>query len=184
MEKRFEEGGTEKKRGHRYRFQLPIKEFVKGDEKDLKVPPYVMGVWLGDGTNQANRICASPKDISVLDKCAEYYNVSSETVHKDTGVIYRYYKGLNFDLRTYGMCEAKERREKRIPQEYLTASKRQETHRIIHRRSTRIIIIRRRTITIRATISSSKYSSSQIGIMLSLSAGKDAYLLASHSPPA
>lgn len=125
METRFEEGGTEKKRGHRYRFQLPIKGFVKGDEKDLKVPPYVMGVWLGDGTNQANRICASPKDIAVLDKCAEYYNVSSEAVHKDTGVIYRYYKGLNFDLRTYGMCEAKERREKHIPQEYLTASKRQ-----------------------------------------------------------
>jgi hypothetical protein len=58
METRLSYGSQEKKRGHRYNFQLPIKEFVKGEEKNLAVPPYVLGVWLGDGTNTSGQICS------------------------------------------------------------------------------------------------------------------------------
>ena len=111
-------------RGHRYRFQLPIKEFEKGEEKDLCVNPYVLGVWLGDGTNKKPDICAAPKDIITLNECRKYYSKGGIYIHKDTGVITMTYIGLRQDLNKYGMCKY-EKTEKHIPQEYLTSSLRQ-----------------------------------------------------------
>ena len=115
----------EKIRGHRYNFMLPNRVTMAGSERVLHVNPYVLGVWLGDGTNTKQCICAAPKDIITLEECAKHYEVGSKHVHKDTGVLTWYYKGLNFDLRKYGMCYSHKRTEKYIPVEYLTASKRQ-----------------------------------------------------------
>jgi len=108
-------------RGHRYNFMLPNAKPIKGTKKDLLVNPYVLGAWLGDGTNTKQCICSCKKDIIVLDECSKYYTTSSENVHKDTGVITRYYKNLNKDLRTFGMCFSK-KTEKYIPEEYITSS--------------------------------------------------------------
>lgn len=109
-------------RGHRYRFQLPNKDFIKGEEKELFVNPYAMGVWLGDGKANDSSICASKEDRITIDECRKYYPKGSEWKHKTTGVIYAFLNGLSKDLRKYGLCNYKERVEKFIPQEYLTSS--------------------------------------------------------------
>ena len=124
MENRISYGNQEKKRGHRYNFMLPNRAPIEGEEKPLEVEPYVLGVWLGDGTNTKQCICASPIDKIVLEECSKHYPVSSTNIHKDTGVLTWYYAGLNKDLRKYGMC-FNVRTEKHIPAEYLTASHRQ-----------------------------------------------------------
>ena len=122
MESRISYGSQEKKRGHRYNFMLPNREFVSGDEKDLAVPPYVLGVWLGDGTNTAGQICACPEDRITIDECRKFYPEGKEWRHSTTGVISATLNGLYKDLQVYGMCHSRKRTEKHIPDEYLTAS--------------------------------------------------------------
>ena len=124
IEKRVSYGSQERKRGHRYNFMLPHVKPLIGENKALHVDPYVMGAWLGDGTNTKGCICSSEKDLVVLKECESKYEVTSRHVHKDTGVITSYYKDLPKKLRQYGLCQ-QERVEKHIPQEYLTASKQQ-----------------------------------------------------------
>ena len=122
---RIDIGGKEKKRGHRYNFQLPLRAPIEGEEKTLAVEPYVLGVWLGDGTNTAGHICACKEDIITLDECRKFYPKGKEWVHKDTGVITRSFIELYKGLQEYGMCYRAHRTEKHIPEEYLTASHRQ-----------------------------------------------------------
>ena len=118
MEKR----GLHQKDGHS-KFVIPRHGIVQGESKYLAVPPYVMGVWLGDGSTTKGQICSCKKDIAVLDKCREYYPEGSEWVHKTTGVITRSFIGLANDLTTYNLCfQRKDTPRKHIPQEYLTAS--------------------------------------------------------------
>lgn len=122
IEKCYEYGGKLRVRGHRYRYLLPIRKALVGDYKELSVEPYVLGAWLGDGTTRKNCICACPNDSIVLDECAKYYEVSSANVHKDTGVITKYFRGLRQDLKEYGLCYNEKTVDKFIPSEYLTAS--------------------------------------------------------------
>lgn len=118
MEKR---GVTEK--GGKRKFVIPKHEPLKGEEKELSVPPYVMGAWLGDGSTTKGQICGCKDDIAVLDKCREYYPEGAEWTHKDTGVITRSFIGLASDLTAYNMCfQRKDTPEKHIPEEYMTAS--------------------------------------------------------------
>lgn len=116
----MEDRGIVQNDGHR-KFTVPVRECISGEEKELNVPPYVMGVWLGDGSTTKGQICASPKDRATLDICRKYYPKGSEWVHKDTGVITGGFNGLKTDLKTYGMAYDKPV-EKHIPDEYLTAS--------------------------------------------------------------
>lgn len=109
-------------RGHRYRFQLPNREPIKGENKQLFVNPYVLGVWLGDGTNKKPYICACKEDIITLEECAKIYSDNKTYIHKTTGVITKSFKCLNEDLQKYGMCFWNKKCEKHIPQEYMTAS--------------------------------------------------------------
>ena len=118
MEKR---GVLEK--GGRSKFHLIAREPLIGEHKHLAVPPYVMGVWLGDGSTTKGQICAHPKDRATLDKCREYYPNGTEWTHKNTGVITASFCGLANDLSEYNMCfQRKDTPRKHIPEEYLTAS--------------------------------------------------------------
>lgn len=119
--------GIEGKRGHRYRFQLPLKEpFERNADIELPVKPYTLGVWLGDGRNDAPNICCAPSDKCVIDAVvADGYSIRWQTVHKTTGVQYYFFNDLREDLRKVGMCISHKRNEKYIPDVYLTASKRQ-----------------------------------------------------------
>jgi len=126
IEKRkLQSGGDEPKRGHRYVLQLPTRDYVIGEEKELPVDPYTLGVWLGDGANRNPRICCAKKDIAVIERVKRNGALCRwSVVHKTTGVLY-----FDFDIRkqlqSVGMCHSRKVTEKHIPSEYLTASLRQ-----------------------------------------------------------
>lgn len=107
----------------RSKYYVIKREAVKGEHKDLAVPPYVMGVWLGDGSTTKGQITFDADDRAVFDKCREYYPDGSEWVHKETGVHTGSLIGLAGDLTAYNMCfQRKDTPRKHIPEEYLTAS--------------------------------------------------------------
>lgn len=111
------------KNKNRYNFQLPIKEPFKGNKKELPVDPYTLGVWLGDGANQAPRIHNDTKDLAIIGKIVDNgYVVSSQGTHNATGVIRTDFKGLRSDLQKIGLCHSRKRVDKFIPDEYLLAS--------------------------------------------------------------
>ena len=117
------DNGMEHKRGHRYRFQLPFIEPLKGEYKNLKVHPYVLGAWLGDGTNKKPCITNPKFDLCIVDKIVECgYEVSSQHIHKITGVYSTNFKNLRQDLQKYDMCYWNKISQKHIPDEYFTAS--------------------------------------------------------------
>lgn len=113
---------TPGKRGHRYRFQLPARECMAGEEKDLPLDPYTLGVWLGDGTGTNPTICNAPADRAIIDRVVRNGNEARwHTTHKTTGVEY-YGFGFRDKLKKYGMCLSRKRAAKYIPDDYLTAS--------------------------------------------------------------
>lgn len=116
------ESGVPGKRGHRYRFQLPFTEPIVGEEKDLPLDPYIFGVWLGDGSNQAPRITSPLSDYAIIEKIVKRgYPITWQTMHKTTGVP-TYGFDIRKQLRSMGMCNSRHRLPKYIPEEYLTAS--------------------------------------------------------------
>ena len=122
IEGRAIEQGTPGKRKHRYIFQVPEHKYVVGEEKDLPVDPYTLGVWLGDGTNKSPSICNDAKDHAIIEKIIRNGNEPRwETRHKTTGVMY-YGFGFRSALQKYGMCHSRKTSPKHIPSDYLTAS--------------------------------------------------------------
>ena len=115
--------GTPKKRGHRYLLQEPNKERVTGEEKDLTMDPYSLGVWLGDGTNRNPTVCGSVDDFKIIEKMMSKSKerVTWVTRHKTTGVMY-YGFGFRKKLNALNMCHSRKTLEKHIPDEYFTAS--------------------------------------------------------------
>ena len=117
--------GEKGHRGHRYVLQLPKKEYIKGEEKELPLDPYTLGVWLGDGANTDPRIANADPDKAIIERIERNGNpVTWSTRHKTTGVMY-YGFGFREKLRSLGMCHSRKRTPKHIPEEYLTASARQ-----------------------------------------------------------
>lgn len=113
---------TPGKRGHRYRFQLPAKSHIVGEEKELPLDPYTLGVWLGDGVGKSPTICNAPADKAIIDRVIENGNkLRWHTTHKTTGVDY-YGFGFRDKLQHYGMCHSRKVTPKYIPSDYLTAS--------------------------------------------------------------
>ena len=114
--------GEPNKRGHRYIFQLPQKAPFEGVKQDLKVDPYVLGAWLGDGHNQHPKLAYAEQDKVVFETFVEKeYIVSNVYVHPQTNVRYAYFTKLREQLQQYGMCFSRKKTDKYIPQEYLCA---------------------------------------------------------------
>lgn len=117
------QSGSEKGRGHRFHYQLPMKNFVRGEGKKLPVEPYTFGAWLGDGANRNPTICGDKNDRAIIEGIvSDGYMIRWHTVHATTGVEYYGIDGLRVPLQSMGFCHSRRRAEKRIPQEYLTAS--------------------------------------------------------------
>lgn len=118
------ETGTPGKRGHRYFYQIPLREPFNGEYKNLPVQPYTFGVWLGNGRNNNPDICGAAEDIEIEIESIkkEGYSISWSTTHKDTLVEYRGIKGLRNDLQKIGLCYSRKRNEKYIPDIYFSAS--------------------------------------------------------------
>ena len=113
------ESGVQEKRGHRYFYQIPIREKFEGTKKNLPVSPYILGVWLGDGSENRPRITICNKDICIVDEFKKYYTLSK--IHQQTGCKTYDFYGLRNDLERIGMCHSRKKLGKRIPQEYITA---------------------------------------------------------------
>lgn len=121
-EKRTLETGEPGHRGHRYMLQLPERDYVQGEHKDLCVDPYFLGAWLGDGANKASRISSPKCDYAIIEKIeSRGIKVSWQTEHKTTHVMY-YGFANRADLQKYGMCHSRKRLEKHIPEIYFSAS--------------------------------------------------------------
>ena len=116
------EEGSLGERGHKYMYKLPIRYPIFGMENDLRVDPYVLGAWLGDGRTHSGDICYHPNDKIVFETIVEKgYIISWTTTHKITGVKYAGFKDLRQQLQTYGMCHSRKKCPKYIPEDYLTA---------------------------------------------------------------
>lgn len=117
----------EKKRGKiidRNNIYLPYRKPMQGTEKKFDLHPYVLGAWLGDGTNTKPWITDPMNDFAIIEKIITCgYPLRKIYTHKTTGV-----KSFVFDsalmkhLQNYGMCFYDKTCEKYIPTEYLTAS--------------------------------------------------------------
>lgn len=112
------------KRVERNNIYLPYREPMSGIEKCFDLHPYVLGAWLGDGTNTKPWITDPIEDLAVIEKimmCG--YPLRKVYTHKTTGVkSYVLDSKLKDDLHKYDMCFYEKTCEKHIPTEYLTAS--------------------------------------------------------------
>jgi predicted phage terminase large subunit-like protein len=120
--------GTLGQRGSRYTYSLPLVSPLLGIEKDLLVNPYVLGVWLGDGTTTHAHITYVVEDAGIIDAIeACGYRRSSTWGNscyprlRTTSIseLRRQLRALGVLIRETGI------RTKHIPEVYLTASLRQ-----------------------------------------------------------
>lgn len=109
-----------KEKDGRNRFLIPLREFVKGENKKLPVDPYTYGVWLGDGSTSQGRITQNINDFTIFDYIP--YEISSKQKGINNNVNSYYLKGLVDDLHKLGLCYQNKKVEKYIHDMYLTAS--------------------------------------------------------------
>ena len=113
--------GNERVRGHRYFYQLPFCEPMVGEEKSLPVDPYVLGAWLGDGTNNRPALTICNTDLLiVIEMLKKKYQITH--VYEQAGCRRYEFAGLREDLHKLGFCYAHRYVEKYIPDEYIHAS--------------------------------------------------------------
>ena len=112
------------KRGSRYTFQLPHVEPIQGAHAELPIHPYVLGVWLGDGSQTKPAITHDKKDMRIVEELVSLgHSVRNVDVHKTTGVHTTYFHGLRDGLMELGVYAKEYRvRKKHIPDVYLCAS--------------------------------------------------------------
>lgn len=113
--------GRPNRRGHRYLYLIPKHDYVLGEDKELAVPPYVMGAWLGDGTNRKPTLTICNTDTDIVDKVVSY-GYKQTTCFELVGCKAYSFDGLRNDLHKYGFCNKEYSVNKKIPDEYLTAS--------------------------------------------------------------
>ena len=109
--------------GGHYMFKLPLRPVVEGEYQEFSLPPYVLGAWLGDGTNQKPCLTLDKKDKGIALKCERLgFPIQRTHIHKDTGVeTHDFGRRLSDELHKYNMCFRSHRTEKYIPEEYLKA---------------------------------------------------------------
>lgn len=115
------ESGIPNKRRHRYFFQVDSPIPVEFPERVLLMHPYMLGVWLGDGTTTKNCVTYAPGDSAMIDKLANVgYKTTTHNIHTKTGVCTDYIRRLYGELVALGLIGMK-----RIPDDYIFTSKAQ-----------------------------------------------------------
>lgn len=105
--------GPPGRRGHKYRFHIPLREALDCPDRDFPLDPYALGVWLGDGSSTKPAVTHHPDDRYELP-----YPETAHCVHPTTGIVTTYYGGtLRADLIAAGVF-----RNKHIPAAYLRGS--------------------------------------------------------------
>jgi predicted phage terminase large subunit-like protein len=107
--------------GDRARFQLPDVAALEMPEAELPLAPYLLGLWLGDGTAAKGTIAmGADRDELVGFIEADGDTISNEAVHRVTGVHYPAPARMQRRLSALGVL-----RNKHIPESYLLSSVRQ-----------------------------------------------------------
>jgi len=113
--------GSKGKRGGRARWQLPEHAALSFQEQELPISPYVLGVWLGDGTYTAANITNSEEDAVVFQQAFERlgYSHSGVNTHKQYGTHRTNlgHTGLYSQLRQENLLG-----NKHVPEAYIRAS--------------------------------------------------------------
>ena len=119
------ETGTPGKRGHRYIYQLPYAESMKGEELELPVDPYLIGAWLGDGTSNKPAVTICDTDTEIVDEYQKHYQLTA--VYPQIGCKrYEFETAFRKDLQKVGMCRThRQSNVKYIPAMYYRASETQ-----------------------------------------------------------
>lgn len=121
--------GPKGTRGGRARWQLPDVDALAFPEQELALDPYVLGVWLGDGSCGKGHISMAADDLGVRDEIVRRTGwPTKEWTHPATGVVtFAFGDGtrgrlgpLTEPLSAMGILT-----EKRIPEPYLRSSYRQ-----------------------------------------------------------
>lgn len=107
-----------KKRGNRANFQVDSNVPVEMPEVELPIHPYVLGVWLGNGTAKGDCITHDKKDTSTVEKIESLGFIKTGlTVHAGTGVHTTRFQSLGWALKEHNLYD-----NKHIPAIYLRSS--------------------------------------------------------------
>ena len=110
-------------RGHRYLYQVDTADALQWPAVEHVIPPYVLGVWLGDGTSIAPRINMASDDACVVKMEFERLGVpiTGTWVHRDTGVeTFSFASGVKNrrNIFSQALKDADLLKNKHIPNEY------------------------------------------------------------------
>ena len=98
---------------------IPITAPVEFDSKDLKIPPYLMGALLGDGSFRSTSVRFTSKDEEVIGYLKAHYPSATYVRDKTSDIDYRLTQcSLKSDLDEMGLW-GKYSHEKWIPEEYI-----------------------------------------------------------------
>lgn len=104
------------------RYKLPAAIPYVGQEQELPISPYVLGYWLGDGSQDNGQICVGIQDL--VDVSAQFVRegnpFTSQSKKSDRDVYQCVASGLHTKLRELGLI-----RNKRIPEAYFSSSREQ-----------------------------------------------------------
>lgn len=66
-----------------YRYRVPMQKPLEYKEKKLPVPPYVLGLWLGDGSRNGNRFSCNSDEFPVIKAQIEKNGYEVGPLHKE-----------------------------------------------------------------------------------------------------
>lgn len=113
--------GVNGNRGHRYHYQVDSNVMIHLPPAELPVNPYLLGVWLGDGTSKSGCITHHKDDIEHIEFIKGIgYEIGAVLVHNTTNVYRTCILGLQSQLNNLGLLK-----NKRIPEIYFISSVRQ-----------------------------------------------------------
>ena len=118
------------KKGIEYKYRVPMNGSVEYPEKNLLIPPYVLGVWLGDGTSSSQSITVSDEDLEETKKnienrgyrcCVKSYKDRAKSIdidpHKRGCSRKEYINSFRENLKKINVLN-----NKHIPEDYLYSS--------------------------------------------------------------
>ena len=110
----------------RCRYLLPFYKPLEFEKKELKIDPYILGVWLGDGSSNKPCVTYAINDYQPIDYIKKIYPISATWVHKITGVLTTNFAkdgkpgipcSFRKDLKSYNLLN-----NKHIPDNYKSSS--------------------------------------------------------------
>ena len=104
----------------RYKFYLPFIASPEGIEQELPISPYLLGMWLGDGKQDAGTIThpLSKMDYTELSLTHKVRHAHPQNYSEREPVYNFYFENLTADLRKENLLQ-----NKHIPQKYFSATK-------------------------------------------------------------